>query len=98
MWIQAWVLEKARMGRVLEISGTRKNVRIAEYIHTAICRYIDGAWADYRRNKRPESISQNRFCRRHHRRIQNDVAAGICNATRRVTATQLPVRYRGPAP
>jgi len=51
MWIQAWVLEKARMGRVLEISGTRKNVRIAEYIHTAICRYIDGAWADYRRDK-----------------------------------------------
>ncbi len=51
MWIQAWVLEKGRMGRVLEISGTRKNVRIADYIHAAICRYIDKAWADYRANK-----------------------------------------------
>jgi hypothetical protein len=51
MWIQAWVLKKGRMGRVLEISGTRKNVQIADYIHAAICRYIDDAWADYRRNK-----------------------------------------------
>lgn len=51
MWIQAWVLEKGKMGRVLEISGTRKNIRIAEYIHDAVCRYIDGAWKDYRRGK-----------------------------------------------
>lgn len=51
MWIQAWVLEKGRMGRVLEISGTRKNVWIADYIHAAVCRHIDDAWADYRRNK-----------------------------------------------
>ena len=51
MWIQAWVLEKGKMGRVLEISGTQKNVRIADYIHAAICRYIDNAWADYRREK-----------------------------------------------
>ena len=51
MWIQAWVLKKGRMGRVLEISGTRKNVQIADYIHAAICRYIDDAWANYRRNK-----------------------------------------------
>jgi hypothetical protein len=51
MWIQAWVLEKERMGRVLEISGTLKNVRIAEYIHAAVCRTIDSAWMDYCRGK-----------------------------------------------
>ena len=51
MWVQAWVLEKGRMGRVLEISGTRKNVRIADYIHAAICRYIEDVWTDYRRGK-----------------------------------------------
>lgn len=51
MWIQAWVLEKNKMGRVLEISGTRKNVQIAEYIHDSVARYIDTAWADYRRGK-----------------------------------------------
>lgn len=51
MWVQAWVLEKGKMGRVLEVSGTRKNVLIAEYIHDSVCRYIDAAWADYRRGK-----------------------------------------------
>ncbi len=51
MWIQAWVLEKDKMGRVLEISGSRKNVRIADYVHDAICRYIDRTWVDYRRGK-----------------------------------------------
>jgi hypothetical protein len=51
MWIQAWVVEKERMGRVLEISGTRKNIAIAEYVHDTIGRYIDSAWDDYRRGK-----------------------------------------------
>ncbi|WP_155308909.1 DUF2786 domain-containing protein [Desulfosarcina ovata] len=51
VWIQAWVLDKGKMGRVLEISGTRKNVQIAEYVHGAVSRYIDSAWTDYRRQK-----------------------------------------------
>ena len=51
MWIQAWVVEKDRMGRVLEISGTRKNITIAEYVHDTLCRYIDSAWDDYRRGE-----------------------------------------------
>ena len=51
MWVEAWALKKARMGRVLEISGNDKNVRIAEYVYTAVCRYIDTTWADYRRGK-----------------------------------------------
>lgn len=51
MWIQAWVVEKNKMGRVLEISGSRKNITIAEYVHDTICRYIDSAWDDYRRGK-----------------------------------------------
>ena len=51
MWIQAWVVAKDRMGRVLEISGTRKNITIAEYVHDTLCRYIDSAWDAYRRGK-----------------------------------------------
>ncbi len=51
MWIRTWVLEKDKMGRVLEISGNRKNIMIAEYVHDTICRYIDTAWTDYRRGK-----------------------------------------------
>jgi len=51
IWIQAWSMEKGCMGRVLEISGSSKNVSIADYIHAAVCRYIDAAWADYQRGK-----------------------------------------------
>ena len=51
VWVQAWVLEKARMGRVLEISGTRKNILIAEYVHDSVHRYIDSAWENYRAGK-----------------------------------------------
>ncbi len=96
VWIEAWVMEKARMGRVLEISGTRKNVMIAEYIHTAICRHIDGAWADYRRDKH-----LNRY-------RKTDFAVGIIEgfkttlqqaSTTRTggVATQLPVRIEDQA-
>jgi hypothetical protein len=52
IWVQAWALEKGRMGRVLEISGSDKNVRIAEYVYTAVRRYIDTTWAEYRRGKK----------------------------------------------
>jgi hypothetical protein len=52
IWIQAWVMDKRRMGRVLEISGSFKNVSIAEYVYAAINRYIDTAWEAYRRGKR----------------------------------------------
>lgn len=51
MWIQAWAIEKNKMGRVLEISGARANVQIAEHVHDTVCRYIDAAWADYGRGK-----------------------------------------------
>jgi hypothetical protein len=52
IWIQAWVLDKGRMGRVLEISGSFENVRIAEYVYACVRRYIDCAWQDYRRGKK----------------------------------------------
>ncbi len=52
VWVQAWVLDKARMGRVLEVSGSRRNVLMAEYVDSAVRRYIDAAWVDYRRDKR----------------------------------------------
>lgn len=67
MWIQAWVLNKNKMGRVLEISGSRKNIQVAEYIHTTVCRYIESAWVDYRRGK---GLSRYR---------KTDFAIGIIN-------------------
>jgi hypothetical protein len=52
MWVQAWVLDKEKMGRVLEISGTRTNIQIAEYVHDSVRRYIDMSWRTYRQGKK----------------------------------------------
>jgi hypothetical protein len=52
MWVQTWVLDREKMGRVLEISGTRTNIQIAEYVHNAVHRYIDTRWEDYRKGKK----------------------------------------------
>lgn len=47
VWVSAYVLDKARMGRVLEISGTVKNLEIAEYVYEYIENYINAQWNGY---------------------------------------------------
>jgi len=51
IWISAYVLEKGKMGRVLEISGTPHNITNASYIHTFVSHYIDAHWNRYKRGK-----------------------------------------------
>jgi len=58
LWIPAYVVEKEKMGRVLEISGTPRNVRIAGYVHDYVCRFIDREWDLYRTQK-PEARSRS---------------------------------------
>jgi hypothetical protein len=52
VWVPAYVVARAKMGRVLEISGTRANVQIAAYVHDFVNTYIDGAWERFRAGKR----------------------------------------------
>ena len=47
IWVSAYVFAKAKMGRVLEISGTIQNVEIAGYIYDVIRQYVDSQWSDY---------------------------------------------------
>ena len=51
IWVAAYVLEKGKMGRVLEISGLTRNLEIALYVHAFVCRYIDDQWALYNRER-----------------------------------------------
>ncbi|MBI9084396.1 MAG: DUF2786 domain-containing protein [Desulfobacterales bacterium] len=51
IWVTAYVLERRKMGRVLEISGTRTNVTIASYVHDFVERFIDTGWTDYNRGR-----------------------------------------------
>jgi hypothetical protein len=51
IWVPAYVLSKAKLGRVLEISGLERNLEIAVYVHDFVCRYIDDKWSQYNRNR-----------------------------------------------
>lgn len=52
IWVTAYVLEKGKMGRVLEISGTLQNVKIAEYVYTFVNQYIRTQWSIYKQGKK----------------------------------------------
>jgi hypothetical protein len=47
IWVPAYVIEKEKMGRVLELSGTPDNVSIASYVYDFIRRYIENRWIEY---------------------------------------------------
>ncbi|HKI50090.1 MAG TPA: DUF2786 domain-containing protein, partial [Desulfobacteria bacterium] len=51
IWESAYVIEKGKMGRVLEISGTEKNVKIASYVYEFVNYFIDSQWRVYNRNR-----------------------------------------------
>ncbi len=48
VWVSAFVLDKGKMGRVLEISGTDKNLMIAEYVYMFIKLYCNRKWDEYK--------------------------------------------------
>jgi len=51
IWVPAYVLERGKMGRVLEISGTRQNVRVAAYVHDFVLHFVEGRWDAYNRDR-----------------------------------------------
>ncbi len=61
VWPRAFVLEKARMGRALEISGTVQNVRLAGYVCDFVRRFIDREWAEYNRDRRLDRFRKSDF-------------------------------------
>ena len=51
IWVPAYVMEKRKMGNVLEISGTLQNVRIASYVYDFVKHFIDSQWYAYNKDK-----------------------------------------------
>ena len=47
VWIQTFIFRDGKVGRVLEISGTLENVKIAEYVCSFLNRAIDEQWISY---------------------------------------------------
>lgn len=52
IWVPAYVIAKGKMGRVLEISGTESNVRMADYVHAFVCHFTDSSWSKYNKGKK----------------------------------------------
>ena len=51
IWVSAYVMSKGKLGRVLEISGTLQNVKIAAYVYDFVTNHIDASWKTYNRTK-----------------------------------------------
>ena len=61
IWVSAYVIEKGKMGRVLEISGTVQNLKIAEYVHGFIVNFIDAQWRKYNQSKKLNRFRKTDF-------------------------------------
>jgi hypothetical protein len=61
IWVAAYVIEKSKMGRVLEISGAVQNLKIAEYVHDFIGQFIDARWRKYNQAKRLNRFRKTDF-------------------------------------
>ena len=61
IWVSAFVVEKGKMGRVLEISGTNANVEHAAYVFHFIRRFTDRQWKSYRQGQRLKRYQQSDF-------------------------------------
>jgi hypothetical protein len=76
IWVPAYVLEKGKMGRVLEISGTEQNIRLASYVHDFVSRFIEAQWRTYNERKGLD------------RRRKTDYAGGIIEGFRSKLVSQ----------
>jgi hypothetical protein len=70
IWVSAFVLEKNKMGRVLEVSGTPPNLRAASYVYDFVSRFIRSRWQAYNAGKNLN------------RRRQTDFALGVLEGFR----------------
>ena len=84
MWVSAFVFEKDRMGRVLEISGTPQNVRLGSYVYDFVRNFIESQWSLYNRGR-----TLNRF-------RKTDFAIGIVQGFRSKLESHEEVRTKTP--
>ena len=50
IWMPAYVVDKGKMGSVLEISGTIQNIKIAHYVYDFVQQSTNSQWDEYNRN------------------------------------------------
>lgn len=65
IWVPMFMIEKEKMGRILELSGSLENIEIASYVHDFMKHHIESRWLEYNSKK-----SLNRY-------RKTDFATGI---------------------
>jgi hypothetical protein len=61
IWVSTYVVDKEKMGRVLEISGTLQNLKIASYVHDFVCRFVRTQWIEYNKDKKLNCYRKSDF-------------------------------------
>ena len=61
IWVSAYVLDKGKMGRVFEVSGTPPNVSMASYVYDFVVNFIHQRWHRYNGLKRLNRYRQTDF-------------------------------------
>ncbi len=84
MWVSAYVVDRQKMGRVLELSGTPRNLRTALFVAGFMRRVVIEAWAGYGRTARRG------------RRPPLDFSVGILQGFRSKLEAGLAAAYPGP--
>jgi hypothetical protein len=79
IWVPAYVIEKGRMGRVLEISGIVQNLKIAEYVHDFIVQFIDSQWRKYNHGKKLNRFRKTDFAVGIITGFRDKLASGVVN-------------------
>lgn len=85
LWVPAYVLEKGKMGRVLELSGTARNLQMAGYVFDFIRQFIQSEWKIYN------------FGRMLNRQRKTDFASGILSGFRTKLEQESSVNKNDPA-
>ena len=51
LWVSSFSLDKGKMGRVLEITGTPSNIQMASYVYHFVRRFISSQWNEYNKSR-----------------------------------------------
>ena len=52
IWVSSFSVQKGKVGKVFEISGTSQNLKITSYVYDFVNRYIDRQWIEYKKDKK----------------------------------------------
>lgn len=60
IWVSSFMVQRGRVGYVLEITGTVTNIKIADYVFHYILKYAESSWREYKK-KHPGCRSRSGY-------------------------------------